>query len=521
MLSDDCPLYWGDFHVNLHPEHMDRLDECFAAARDVLDFFPLAYYPFEWREIGGFRQESAGQRPLFLDQWKAVCAKTAACNDPGRFVCFPGYEWHGDRRRWGDHNVFYKTDDAPLDAADTLSELYDHLRACDGLAIPHHVGYQPGERGKDWAVFDERLSPLVEIFSSHGSSEGYGSPLPMERNTGMGPLVQAGSAATGLTAGHHFGLIASGDLHNVYPTQWGTGVAACYATDLTRDALWDAFHARRVYAVTGDRIRLDVEVAGLPMGAIGRAKPPYRIRVRAEGSDAIARVELLRNNVVIGGTFLPFDPNNVPTGRRPYKFHAAFGWGPRQFRHKRDVPPRDWQVDLALDNGRLLGVEKMWTRFGQRVESVSDTGCRFRLHTEPPSMGLHTDPAFQRMGFTVEGTPETRVRLTVNGLVSTFTLADARHFPAVFAERQVAERLLNDWSGVTPDRLRREQEDLSSIWHTAYKTHVWPAVHEGEYRADVEYEDTPDHDRESWYTVRVIQNNGQLAWSSPVWVTPE
>ncbi len=91
------------------------------------------------------------------------------------------------RRRWGDHNVFYPADDAPLDDARDLPDLYEHLRRHDGIAIPHHTAYQTGERGKDWATFDERLSPFAEIYSIHGCSEGYGSPLPLER----GPVLAA------------------------------------------------------------------------------------------------------------------------------------------------------------------------------------------------------------------------------------------------------------------------------------------------------------------------------------------
>jgi len=521
MLADENELFWGDAHVNIHPEHFDVLQDTFDAAREVHDFWPIAYYPFLCEDIGGFLQETERQRPEFLEQWKTICRMSAEANEPGRFVCFPGYEWHGLRRRWGDHNVFYKTGDGPLDDAETLRELYDHLRPLDAIAIPHHTAYGLGHRGKDWSVMDEHLSPFVEIFSTHGSSEGYGSPFPMGHNTGMGPLAQEGSVPVGLGRGYHFGIIASGDLHAKYPTQWGTGLMACYAPELTRDALWDAFHARQVYGTTGDRIKLDFGVAGIPMGGIGQAKPPYTVTARVEGSDAIARIEILRNNVLLDGRFFGFDPERVPAGRTRYKFRAVFGWGPRKLSHPGlKLPDAHWDVEMALEDGTLVGIERMWNRFGQRIDEQTASGCRFHLRTESPETRLHTTAGYQGMGFEVEGTPETRVRMTINGRPHTFTLAEARRFPVIWAEEEACERILQEWHGITVDGLLAGQYDPNTVWHTAHKTHVWPAVHEGEFAVTAEWEDTPDRPGESWYTLRVIQNNGQAAWSSPIWVTP-
>ncbi len=521
MISDRANLYWGDAHTNLHSRHFDRLDDSFAAARDLLDFWPVAYYPFLIEDLGGFTQETEGQRPLFLERWKTLCEATRARNEPGRFICFPGYEWHGDRRRWGDHNVFYPSDDAPLDAAADLADLYEHLRRYDGIAIPHHPAYQIAERGKDWSVMDERLSPFVEIFSIHGSSEGYGSPLPLERNVGMGPLVQAGSAQAGLARGWHFGFSGSGDIHTGYPIEWGCGLLACYAPELTRQALWDAFRRRHVYAVSGDRIRLDFSLAGHDMGAIGRARPPYRIRVRAEGADAIQRIDLLRNNVLIAARSFGYDPNRSHVADARYKLRAVFGWGPRGFKHK-DATDRVWDIAITVENGRLLGLEKFWMRFGQQILSQSPTGCRLRLTSvvsgTTPNSRFHPFPG---IGLDLLGSPATRIRMDAAGLPMTFTLAESRHFPAVYADYAHAKDYLKQKVNITEDSLRAGRHDLSSIWHTAYKTQLWPAVHESEFTALAEFEDTPDRPGESWYYCRVIQNNGQVAWSSPIWVTPE
>jgi hypothetical protein len=61
----DYELFWGDAHVNVHPEHMSGLARTFAAAREHLNVFPIAFYPFLWLDQSGLKVESVGQRPKY------------------------------------------------------------------------------------------------------------------------------------------------------------------------------------------------------------------------------------------------------------------------------------------------------------------------------------------------------------------------------------------------------------------------------------------------------------------------
>jgi len=63
-------------------------------------------------------------------------------------VTFPAFEWHGDRTRWGDHNVLYFEEGEPLDDEWELPDLYENLRGRRALALPHHTGYAVGNRGE-------------------------------------------------------------------------------------------------------------------------------------------------------------------------------------------------------------------------------------------------------------------------------------------------------------------------------------------------------------------------------------
>ncbi|UCC30010.1 MAG: hypothetical protein JSU86_17650, partial [Phycisphaerales bacterium] len=54
---------------------------------------------------------------------------------------------------------------------------------------------------------------------------------------------------------------------------------------------------------------------------------------------------------------------------------------------------------------------------------------------------------------------------------------------------------------------------------TSESTIIHRLVGPSEYSADVRFHDPrPAADGPDWYYVRVKQHNGQLAWSSPMWV---
>ena len=37
--------------------------------------------------------------------------------------------------------------------------------------MPHHLSYKQGRRGVNWDIFEEGVSPVVELYSMHGCSE--------------------------------------------------------------------------------------------------------------------------------------------------------------------------------------------------------------------------------------------------------------------------------------------------------------------------------------------------------------
>lgn len=518
-------LYWGDMHTNIHPYQMNILEDTYKEARNWLDFFAIAYYPFLRYTKKGLSIESCGCRKRFLEDWEKVQDMVAAYNLSGKFVTFLGYEWPGNRRKYGDHNVFYLKDYQPLDCTFELPNLYENLRKRKGIAIPHHTGYQVGERGKNWDFHDESLTPFVEIYSSHGSSEGCDTPLTMNRNLNMGPRTSGGTVQEGLRRGYRLGIIASGDNHYGFPGVWGNGLAGVYAEELSRKSIWDAFFKRRVYGVTGDRIKLLFFINDHFMGESFRCSGPLEIKAKVVGGQAIDRVELLRNNLVIY-TYCHSGNWSIPSSDEVVraKLKIEFGWGP-DIRRGFKLESKKWSGELELLSGRLISVEPCFTTFGQRIELLSERCCRFNLTTQPrglvwdkqsfqPIASSRDLQSFQAMIFEVEASPKSMIHLKVDSHSTFFSLQEAMEGSRIMGMSEEAKKCIYEQFHLLPEEI----ENPDVFWHFAYKVKIHRAIPQGGYEVDFEYLDQDPPRRKNFYYLRVAQLNGQMAWSSPIWV---
>jgi hypothetical protein len=190
----------------------------------------------------------------------------------------------------------------PVDSAssDHPAKLYAALRRADAFVISHHPGYALGQHvpGTDWDAVQTDVDRLVEIWSMHGSSEGYDpDDRPMREPRRPGGVMAA------LRSGVRMGLVAGSDSHGGRPGGsakeprpcWG-GLCAVWARELTRRSLFEAFMARRTYALTGARIVLRFTVNDVPMGSEIDFCACRRLEVEVHGTGPIARVELMRNS---------------------------------------------------------------------------------------------------------------------------------------------------------------------------------------------------------------------------------
>lgn len=524
-------VYWGDTHDNVfqRPDCPVGLEQNFGCARSHLDFYAPALYTADHVSLSAIDGTRHGNHPAAVaierwksparleNEWQQVQEQTRAFHRPGSFVTFPGYEWQGDGTS-GDHNVVFREEGGEIARVGTLRELYGLLRGREVIAIPHHTAYQPGARGKDWSVHDDELSPFVEIYSVHGSSETDEECCGLRQNPKMGPSVSGGTYQDALDRGCHVGAVCSTDGMGQFPGRHNWGLMACLAPELTRDALWESFHARRVYGVTGDRIRLGFTVNGACMGRRLASDASRTLRVEVVGSDALDRVEVLRNGRVIH-THAHQGTWDVPRlgGRSRFKLRVETGWGP----FAREVGPqaaRQWPGTLSLaEGGRFVGWEPCWTTGGQQVPSLDGSTARFAVSApqlqpaDLPVSRFHNANVFE-----FEARPEDPLGVEVGGLRSEGTVEELCRGSRVLWHDLECRDMLRERFGLDVDSF--ERPTFSHL--LAHKAKLHRVIPETGYTAAIEIVDDEPLACEVSYRVRVEQRNGQRAWSSPVWVRP-
>src|SRR6185312_12906010 len=257
----------------------------------IADYFAHA------RNVAGldFASHQANDFLVSNPEWLETQEVTARFNQPGRFVTLLGVEWSGETSVGGDRNIYFPGDVGAIrrsshrhlaDKSDldsdlpTATALHQHFHNSDILLVPH-----VGGRTADLSVHDVKLERLIEIHSTHATSEWFFAEA-LERGLRVG--VTAGSdGVDGRPGTSHPGAMAVRNLRG--------GLTAVSMPSLTRDDLWQALKTRRCYATTGQRILLDFEVSGHAMGADCAADRPPSLRVAVHGTAPLESVELFRD----------------------------------------------------------------------------------------------------------------------------------------------------------------------------------------------------------------------------------
>jgi len=510
----DYNIYWTDMHSNLHHEKMMNLDAWYQHIKQLMDFWPIAYYPYYMRPLpSGWHVEDFHDTNKIKVDWELLREFTNKANAEG-FPMFMGYEWQGSGQD-GDHNVFFKENNEdpifPL-RYETLKENYMGKSA---IAIPHHLAYQNGNRGKNWTTHCDEFSPFVEIYSSHGSSENDTDSIPMDRHIHMGPRTGQTSVVKGWEQGFKYGVIASGDNHSV-PGAYAFGTMACLAIDNSKEALWDAMINKRVYGVSRDRIKLDYRLDNQAMGSEVKAAINSELLIDIEGSDRIDRVELLADQRVIDVIpMLTPLRNEQDSDLVICKFKIEFGWGPDR-RIFEDIAKKTWKGNISVD-GKIRSIEKCWNNFGQSLENIKENSFDFSLISYKnaandkwmASMSMLTE------GFIieVEGRLDGVVLLEVNGEKYKLLIKEILKSSQIIDLFDESYDLINTRYGFT------EYYRNDSWWHNSYKIKVGQACRSDEYMMSIKK--IIDTRKIKNLRFRVWENNGSVAWSSPIFMKGE
>lgn len=492
-------LYWGDLHNHCSISYgHGSTAQALARARAQLDFCSITGHAFwpdmptdraVYGEIIDYHNEGFAR---LARNWPKLLAEQAAATKEGTFVAFPSYEWHS--RKYGDHNVYAMGGELPLRDAPDLPALREVAMAGNALMIPHHIGYAAGYRGIDWTHYRPDVSPFVEIYSLHGCSLDERTPYPMLHD--MGPRDWGSTAEAGWQLGHRFGIVASTDHHAGYPGSHGDGRMGVFAAALSREALFEAFRTRRVYAATGDKIDARLFLDGAWIGESVKAPGKRRFTYDVAGSDALDKVEVLKNGRVLHRAF---PQAGAPEAGR-YRLRLTWGWG------KKAEPVR-WEGRLSLAEGAVTAVETCFS--GQAVVAPS---AAVKSDAEIPDEIDLPHELLEQGKNTVTWRSITAGNLsmrhgTMQGL-SVALEAKAGAKVAVEVNGQRYEHPLGELlSGGRAHYLRGWRSEAIRIG---------PAVPEAACRAAGSFEDDPEREVDV-YRLQAAQHNGQCAWLTPIW----
>ena len=487
--------FWGDLHNhNAVGYAKGSLERSIDVAQEHLDFFAFTGHA-SWHDM----PEMPGDRHLkwvrgfevHSQHWPKTRKLIQEANSD-RFVAMLGYEWHSSI--FGDYCLIFPEDQPDLYLPDHVDKLLEFARAKRALAIPHHVGYKRGWRGANFDHFRADVSPVVEIFSEHGCTESDRAPFPMIRHSNGGRST-SNTISKQLAQGQRFGFVASSDNHRGYPGAYGEGVVGVWARELTRDALHEALRARRTFAATGDRITLEVTLNGQPMGSEVPATGQREIAVRVEAQDSIAMIELVRNGQVIERSF-PEDsarPTVLP-GRS--KCRIQYGWGPWA---ALDLGRTcNWDFSLRLKSGSFIQVVPCF-QSGPYEEEMRDrltivSPQEIQLRSFSSRVQCYAEDPTKAIVCEIEGERDATLTMELREPVS-----------------QTVQAKLSD---LTDDNIVRFTGVFTSESYIIHRL-----VNPSEYATTVRWSDRPSGDSGAdWYYARVTQHNGQMAWSSPIWV---
>ncbi len=459
--SRDLTLYWGDLHRH------SLVSRCTAGDEPSLeDFYRYAWdvceYDF-WAVTDHSENSSAFQ-------WWSIQKIADLLHVPDRFVPLYGFEWTSADT--GHQNVIYGdvARGAPIYSAfaqgTTEPEgLWRRLAAhpdFPAVTIPHHPGSAMVHN--DWDYHDPRFSRLVEVFQAcRGSYEADGCFRQYSDGTRLGTFT-----LDGLRRGHRFGLIASSDHGH------GASYVGAFARTLTRADVFEALYERRTFAATTRDVVVDLRMGEVFMGEEAPPGTPRSFTVHAEGYAELARVDIVRDGEVVHS----LQPNlGLPGGwvRVPLRVE----WG-------RAEGTTEWAGVLRLSGGARVLRTPYWS---PEIVAVDHTTVAWQATTH--SFGEPYGSQRGGVEVTLIGPPDGVAGVTVGARRASRTLA------------ALLDPGGHDVPG-GPGRLRL-QPGTGGLTGLGTRT------------ADVAWTDADTRPR--FYYARVVQVDGEMAWSSPIWAS--
>lgn len=501
---DGNSLYVGDIHNHCGISYgYGTLEKAIGFAKSQLDFFSATGH-FAWPDMESVegmmippevRQYHKNGFAKLRKGWDAYLTEMQQAESP-TFIPFPSYEYHSFIN--GDYTVVAKEQgtklppDPPEGTADTrLEELIAHNDPKQSLlvAFPHHIGYKTGYRGINWKTFNDKTSPCVEILSMHGCAESQEARQNYLHT--MGPRSMDNTMQGGLKRGFTFGVVANTDHHNASPGSYGFGRTGVYAPRLGREEIWNGILDKKTIAYSGDVMRMALFANDKPLGESVMASQA-RIDGYLVGFDKIDRFELVHDGKIVC-------EGKAPAKQAKGGFIAvAFGWGKKH-------APCYWTIQAHLEGARILDARPR-IRGNDMVDPLD---APLQDEREKPFF------SFTNGNVTIKAATDGNRTASTNGCQGFVLETDS-------GEGTIILEVTADWNGNVISRSYRYAfSQLNEGPETEYVNgFVSPAVATGPFvpLGDVAREIHAEVREEGAYYLRAYQNNGDAAFSTPVWV---
>ncbi len=456
--------YWGDLHAQTDSTvGTGTEEEYFTFARNS------ARLDFSCHQGNDFQ--------LNDEDWQRVNHAVKKHHQSEEFVVFPGYEWSGNTSAGGDHNVIFLKDDPPIyrsshwqvsevpeddmTPAHPVDNLFEKLKKHgDAMVIPH-VGGRHADVGK---YFDPEIEHVVEILSCHGLFEWL--------------------LWDSLEQGYKVGIVCNSDGHKGRPGAESPGagmfgisggLTCILAKELTRTALFEALKSRRCYGTTGARMILEFEANGSVMGEELETDNEVAIKAAVQGTTPIEALILMCGKEVIHVERPPAFKNILHSPR------IRISWGGARIRGR--ARRATWDGKIKSLGTRILSAATFaFDSPADGIVAQNETEVTFKSSTTGDVDGID---------LRLENPNEGSIHFLSAVGEAKFDLAELGNDPVEISFGGLDLRV----------QIQRYPEHLEDTSLTLEKTIRPPAG------------------KISPYLVKAVQEDGQAAWASPIFVT--
>lgn len=459
-------LFWGDVHSGQ--------TEIGCGSGTVAESYAFG------RDCAGlqFITHQSNDHYVTLDDWAHVREVTDDFYEPGVYVPILGCEWSPFTKDGGDRNVLYGYDEPVLRRSDRFFRedvpdpepdvpqapaFHEAFRDLDVL-VNIHVGGRM--TNLDW--YEQKIEKLCETHSTHGTVEWFFMDA-LSRGYKVG-LTAGTDGVMGRPGACHPGRRLIRNLRN--------GLTGLYAKELTREAVWEALHARRTFATTGERIRLLFQVNDTDMGSEITTDGSPKISFQVEGTKPVERVDLFRGIEVINSWTV-----SPPVVQEENSTLLRVLWGGTERKGTARLQRVDWTGSLSVTGGSVELIEPI--NFQSYDDAATLTGDD-RIEWSNKSAG-------NAAGILIRVTGDDSTELSFESTPTTFkvSLSDVQN-----ADHRVDAGGVGRFALIGP-----------------------PPNANGPTTFELETTDEEAVTGEFPYWIRVTQIDQSLAWSSPVYVT--